>query len=132
MEILILVLFYYLSQNPDFSKSVQPLMEKLKDSQQMLNFLKDLSNFTQAFSGFQSPSYTENTSENANANGNEKHEPSNEKKAESYAKEHDNSHVNEKNPQSPTMGIADDFIQNILDSYLNKTASNNGKTTVDG
>jgi len=54
MEILMLVLLYYLSQNPDFSDSVKPLMAKLKDSEQMLCFLKDLSSFTQTFSTFQS------------------------------------------------------------------------------
>ena len=50
-----LVLLYYLSQNPDFSDSVKPLMAKLKDSEQMLCFLKDLSSFTQTFSTFQNP-----------------------------------------------------------------------------
>ncbi len=41
MEILILVLLYYFSQNPDFSESVRPLMAKLKSSEQMLTFLKE-------------------------------------------------------------------------------------------
>ena len=130
MEILILVLFYYLSQNPDFSKSVQPLMEKLKDSEQMLNFLKDLSSFTQAFSSF-NPSTGSTGAESPKKDCNEK-----EKKAEPCASEahqnHQNPKTQEKNPQSPTQGIADEFIQNILESYLNKTASSNGKTTVDG
>ena len=96
MEILILVLLYYLSQNPDFSDSVRPLMEKLKNSEQMLNFLKDLSNFTKTFSTFQC--------------GTNKGEPS-QGTTPSTEKE---------KPQSPTMGIADEFIQNILDSYLKK------------
>ena len=84
-----LVLLYYLSQNPDFSQSVQPLMAKLKNSEQMLGFLKELSAFTQTFSTL-------------------KTEPP---KKEEPKKE---------NPQSPTEGIADEFIQNILDSYLKK------------
>ena len=98
MEILILVLLYYLSQNPDFSESVKPLMEKLKNSEQMLSFLKDLSSFSQTFSTFKTSSTTTN------------HEPSSPPPPKKE----------EKNPQSPTAGIADDFIQNILENYLKR------------
>ncbi|MBQ2769075.1 MAG: hypothetical protein IJF44_03780 [Clostridia bacterium] len=99
MEILILVLLYYLSQNPDFSKSVKPLMDELKNSEQMLSFLKDLSSFSDLFSTFkQEPCQT---------------------KTEEVKKEKED----KKNPQSPTQGIADEFIQNILDSYLKKTSN---------
>ena len=66
-------------------------MEKLKNSEQMLGFLKDLSTFTQTFNTFQ---------------GGKKPEPPTHEKTE------------KENPQSPTEGIADDFIQNILNSYL--------------
>ena len=102
MEILILVLFYYLSQNPDFAESVKPLMSQLKDSEQMLGFLNDLSKFSQTFSTFQSQSSP-------------KKEPCAEQKKQS-----DVSDSEEKNPQSPTSGIADSFIQNILENYLKK------------
>ena len=88
-----LVLLYYLSQNPDFSESVKPLMAKLKDSEQMLTFLKDLSNFSQTFSTF---------------------------KTEAPKKEAPPKSDEKENPQSPTEGIADEFIQSILDSYLKK------------
>ena len=100
MEILILVLLYYLSQNPDFSESVRPIMSKLKNSEQMLNFLKDLSNFTQTFSTLKTESPPK-----------EKpcEEPTNKEKRD------------KEKPQSPTEGIADEFIQSILDSYLKKT-----------
>ncbi len=94
-----LVLLYYLSQNADFAESVKPLMSKIKDSEEMLRFLNDLSKFTQTFSTFQS---TEKTADSKQ----KPHEPSKE--------EH------KKTPQSPTSGIADEFIQNILDSYLKK------------
>ncbi len=104
MEILILVLLYYLSQNPDFTESVKPLMAKLKDSEQMLSFLKDLSQFSQTFSTFA-----------ASKNGEEKSPPPPPKK-ETECKDS----PKEKKPQSPTAGIADDFIQQILDSYLKK------------
>ena len=95
MEILILVLLYYLSQNPDFSESVKPIMEKLKNSEQMLAFLKDLSNFSKTFSTFQSAQPPKNE-EKSNVKTEEKKEK----------------------PQASTEGIADDFIQNILNTYL--------------
>ena len=97
MEILILVLLYYLTQNPAFSESVKPLMAQIKDSEQMLRFLKDLSQFADTF-------HCKNSEQNA-----EKQATTSEGK---------------KTPQSPTEGIADAFIQNILDNYFkqNKNA----------
>ncbi len=89
-----LVLLYYLSQNADFSESVKPLMSKIKDSEQMLCFLNDLSKFTQTFSTFHPP------------------EPPKDKPP------HDEKKEQKKTPQSPTAGIADEFIQNILEKYL--------------
>lgn len=100
MEILILILLYYLSQNPDFHESVKPLMGQLKNSEQMLSFLNDLSKFTQTFSSFQ----------NATA---KKETPPKTEEPQKPPKE-------EKEPQSPTVGIADDFIQQILEGYLKK------------
>ncbi len=93
-----LVLLYYLSQNADFSESVKPLMSKLKDSEQMLCFLNDLSKFTQTFSTFQGEEQ-------------KKEEP-----CKDSSKKED-----KKTPQSPTAGIADEFIQNILERYLQKS-----------
>ncbi len=90
-----LVLLYYLSQNPNFAESMKPLMNQIKDSEQMLRFLNDLSNFTQTFSSLKSQSTEEKSS------------------PKPPPKE-------EKTPQSPTAGIADEFIQNILDSYFKK------------
>ena len=72
-------------------------MEKLKNSEQMLCFLKDLSRFSETFSGFKNETH--------NTNGQEKHQPP--PKEDKKEK-----------PQSPTEGIADDFIQNILNTYL--------------
>ncbi len=89
-----LVLLYYLSQNENFAESVKPLMCKIKDSEEMLRFLNDLSKFSQTFSAFK-------TEESKSDKGGEK--PS-----------------HEKTPQSPTTGIADEFIQAILDEYLQK------------
>lgn len=95
-----LVLLYYLSQNPDFSESVKPLMSQLKDSEQMLSFLKDLSKFSDTFSSFKS------TRQKSEPPPKENPPPMDAAKKEK--------------PQSPTEGIADDFIQKILDSYLQK------------
>ena len=102
MEILILVLLYYLSQNPNFAESVKPLMEQIKNSEQMLGFLKDLSKFSDLFSTFKNESNNmeESTTKKENT------PPKDEMKKE--------------NPLSPTVGIADEFIQKILDSYLQK------------
>ncbi len=97
-----LVLLYYLSQNPDFSESVKPLMSQIKDSEQMLRFLNDLSKFTQTFSALQTPEPPKNEG----------------KKQDPSTGERKNEH--KKTPQSPTAGIADEFIQTILDSYLKK------------
>ena len=105
MELIALVLLYYLSQNPDFAESAKPLMSKLKNSEQMLNFLNDLANFSKTFNAFQSQS--------GKADGKEppKNQPAEpcEEKTEK-----------EKRPQSPTSGIADEFIEQILESYLKK------------
>ena len=96
-----LVLLYYLAQNPNFAESVKPLMSQLKDSEQMLSFLKDLSKFSDTFSAFKDESPN-----GASSPKTENAPPRDEAKKEK--------------PQSPTTGIADDFIQKILDSYLQK------------
>lgn len=98
-----LVLMYYLSQNPDFAESVKPLMGQLKNSEQMLSFLNDLSKFTQTFSAFQHSEKPPN--EERKPKENEQKEPQD---------------TDKKNPQSPTQGIADDFIQQMLENYLKK------------
>ena len=99
MEILVLLLLYYLSQNPEFPERVKPIMGQLKNSQQMLNFLNDLSSFSHLFDGLKSQPTGE------------KKEPPKDKPIDEHK---------EKNPQSPTQGIADEFIQKILDGYLSK------------
>ena len=77
-------------------------MAKLKNSEQMLSFLKDLSTFSQTFSTFKG--------EEKKSNG-----PNKEKDKQEPPNEH------KEKPQSPTEGIADEFIQSILDSYLKKS-----------
>lgn len=108
MEILLLVLLYYLSQNPSFTQSVKPLMEQLKNSEQTLKFLNDLAKFNQTF---QTGKCNENTCKQEC-----KQEPT-DKKNENFSK-----HEEKCDPSSasPTAGIADEFIQQILDGYLRK------------
>ena len=109
MEILMLVLLYYLSQNADFSESIKPIMEKLKGSEEMLRFLKDLAKFTETFSALRSDPQGEcGEKQTHNSAPNCTPPPKNDKPQD------------KKDPQSPTAGIADEFIQNILDSYLKK------------
>ena len=116
MEILMLVLLYYLSQNPDFAQSVKPLMGQLKNSQQMLNFLNDLSKFNETFSTIkQQPTQKPNDGKEPQ----QKNEG--ERKSEEPQKQNSvDGEEKEKSSQSPTAGIADDFIQKILDGYLKK------------
>ena len=94
-----LVLLYYLSQNPDFHESVKPLMGQLKNSEQMLSFLNDLSKFSQTFTAFQA----------------KKDEPPPKEPPQKPQEPEE-----KKQSASPTNGIADEFIQQILDSYLTK------------
>ena len=107
MEIVLLVLLYFLSQKPEFTESVKPLMAQLKNSEQMLSFLNDLSRFTQTFSTLNGQPCPP-----AKGEKEEKGEPPNEKKEDCNTKKEE--------PQSPTAGIADDFIQQILEGYLKK------------
>ncbi len=112
-----LVLLYYLSQNPDFTQSVKPLMGQLKNSQQMLNFLNDLSKFNETFSSIkQQPSQKADVGKETprqQANGERK-------ERETQKREDTDGEEKEKSSQSPTAGIADDFIQKILEGYLKK------------
>lgn len=103
MEILTLILLYYLSQNPDFPESVKPLMASLKNSEQMLGFLNELSRFTKTFSTFQNSEPKKETEKSDKKDHTEKVETE-----------------EKKQPQSPTSGIADAFIQQMLESYLKK------------
>lgn len=96
-----MILLYVLSQNPDFEQSVKPLMSQLKNSEQTLNFLKDLAKFSETFHLF---------------NGIKPNEEKNAEPCDTKKDENDK----EKTPASHTFGIADDFIENILESYFKK------------
>ena len=70
-------------------------MGQLKNSEQMLSFLNDLSKFSQTFNAFQG----------------KRTEP---------PPPAPNDDKDKKESASPTSGIADEFIQQILDGYLSK------------
>ncbi len=106
-----LVLLYYLSQNAEFADSVKPLMSQIKDSEEMLRFLNDLSKFSQTFSTFADGKSDKKPDCKPNETEKKSKKPSNPSTKNGEQK---------KDPQSPTTGIADAFIQNILDSYLKK------------
>ena len=96
-----LILLYYLSQNPDFPESVKPLMGKLKNSEEMLKFLNDLSRFSEMFALFQ-----KQKPEAGNPPPPPKGPPPPKDEKEK--------------PPSPTNGIADKFIEECLDRYFKK------------
>ena len=84
----------------------------------MLNFLNDLSKFSGAFGGFTGNSAS-SKAENA-PKGGAKDSAHENGSAQTSDDGHSASQEDKINPQSPTQGIADEFIQNILDSYLKK------------
>ena len=106
MELLILIILYYLSQNPDFERSVKPLLGELKNSQQALNFLEELSQFSKMFSLFGTgKGGGASTSKDNNTPPKQEHATA------------------EKEPQpqaqaSPTAGIADGFIEDLIAKYF--------------
>lgn len=90
-----MIMLYYLTQNADFEKTVKPLMASLKDSEQMLGFLKELSKFSDLFSA---PPNTET----------KKPEPTQDKKEDEKKEK----------PSAPTDGFANDFIRECLEKYF--------------
>lgn len=90
-----LLLLYSLSQNADFAKRIKPLLENLKNSEEMLSIFKEASQFMQSFNDFSSTQKKQDAPPKTSTENDEK-----------------------KTSASPTSGIADEFIQTILDNYL--------------
>ena len=105
MDILSLILLYYLSQKDDFFESIKPIVGNIKSSENLLKFLNDLNRFSEIFSAFK------NTGNEKTGDTEQTNQP---KKAENSAPSQ-----NEKQ-QSPTAGIANEFIQKSLDAYFKK------------
>ena len=102
MEIFVLIILYYLSQNPDFERSVKPILGELKNSQNALNFLEELSQFSKLFSGAKAQK----------DGGMDKANPKNEPPKEPPKQSPDGKR------ESPTSGIADGFIEELLSKYF--------------
>ena len=101
MEILLLILLYALSQSADFPDSVRPVMDRLKNSEELLKFLDDLSRFTEMFSAFSGKKTDPPTSPpHEKPNGKEDKKPP--------------------EKESPTSGFADKFIEECLEKYFKK------------
>lgn len=105
MELLILIILYYLSQNPDFERSVKPLLGELKNSEQALKFLEELSQFSKLFSTFN----TQKGGGMSERKGEKKEEPEPPKPEKPQGE------------PSPTAGIADGFIEELLERYFKRS-----------
>ena len=103
MEIFVLLMLYYLSQNPDFLSRVKPLMGEMKNSQELLKFITDLSKFSSIFSQAQGQAQGQSA---AGQQSSPSQSQSPEKK---------------QSPASQTSGIADDYIQDLLENYFKKS-----------
>ena len=112
MEVLVLIILYYLSQNPDFEQSVKPLLSELKNSQQALNFLEELSRFSKLFSCFSAKKEGDR-----DASTQETTSKTTSKTTQSPASSGGNSKA--QSTSSPTAGIADGFIEELLEKYFN-------------
>ena len=115
MEILSLLLLYLLSQKPDFADGLKPLLSSLKNSEETLKFLGDLNKFSELFASL-------SKMQQGGEKPKEKNEPkeTKEKPPETESKKSDSDEKKKEKPQSPTVGIADDFIQKSLDAYFKR------------
>ena len=120
MELLVLIILYYLSQNPDFERSVKPLLGELKNSEQALKFLEELSQFSHLFSGLSG----KKDGSPSGSNGKQSPNLSTAQNGQSSAKTAESPQSdNGKTAQSasPTAGIADGFIEELLSKYFYAT-----------
>ena len=101
MDIITLLLCYLLMQKPELLENLKPLFGAIKSPEDLTKILNDVNKFKDFFAAM-------------NAATNDKKE---EKKTDAPAR--DNEKGQEKS-QSPTAGIADEFIQQILENYLQK------------
>ena len=102
MEVVFLFFLYYLSQNPNFTENMKPILGTLKNSEEMLKFMNDLSKFSELFS---SSKPTEKSNEPP--------------KKPHQSPSDDSAQTKEEAPKtSPTKGIADDFIEKCLADYF--------------
>ncbi len=101
MEILVLIMLYYLTQNADFEKTVKPLMGSLKNSENVLKFMNDLAKFSELFSTLKPPK--------EEGKKTEKQPNPSEKEKKPCSKQ-----------EEPTDPIANEFIRECLEKYFQK------------
>lgn len=78
----------------------------------MLKFMNDLSNFSKMFSSQEKPPNADPKNQTGEPQKPSQSPPTEKKQDEPNEKK------GEKNPQSPTSGIADDFIERCLQNYF--------------
>ena len=113
-----MIILYYLSQNPDFERSVKPLLGELKNSEQALKFLEELSQFSHLFSGLNGKKDGGVSAANTN-----KSQPQSSQSSErtSHQAAQPSQSDRDKPPSqesSPTAGIANGFIEELLSKYF--------------
>ena len=118
MEIIFLFCLYYLSQHPDFPNAMKPLLSSLKNSEEMLKFMNELSNFSEMFSFFNSKSSDKDnaTKPSQPQTPSQPTTPPTTAKTESYSSKAEKEQ--EKNSPTATEGIADEFIERCLQNYF--------------
>lgn len=99
-----------LSQKPDFEATVKPLLAGMKNSEQALRFLKELNEFSHLFSAF--------SGEKREGAEPKKQDGASEDSRPAPSTTPPFSGQKEKEQPSPTIGIADDYIQKSLDAYF--------------
>ena len=86
-------------------------MGSLKNSEQMLKFMNDLSHFSELFSVL-------NPKQPPKPDGAKPPEPNPQPHEKKPNFHEEKEKKDEKNPQSPTQGIADEFIERCLNNYF--------------
>ena len=115
MEIIFLFCLYYLSQHPDFPQTMKPLLSSLKNSEEALRFLNELSHFSEMFSLF-NPKKGETPSQQNSSSPPQQpdHTPTKPQNPTTTTTENNQ----EKNSSTATQGIADEFIERCLQNYF--------------
>ncbi len=106
MDIITLLLCYLLMQKPELLENLKPLFGAIKSPEDLTKILNDVQKFKDFFAAM-----------NVATNDKKEERKPQEKKADSPTC--DNEKGQEKS-QSPTAGIANEFIQNSLDAYFKR------------
>ena len=118
MELIVLIMLYYLSQNPDFERSVKPLLGELKNSEQALKFLEELSQFSHLFSGLNSKKDGGMSASNAKSTPPKAESQGGQSASKSANTSPRDETKNAPQSESPTAGIANGFIEELLSKYF--------------